>query len=79
MSCYYDLKPCPFCGGEATLCKENTCFGHGEYHDKHFVKCNSCGATGKSELVYYLTSTDCQELAVHHWNTRTRNDKEREK
>ena len=66
-----ELKPCPFCGGEARLDKENVCFGHGERHDKYFVECISCGARGKREVVYYLTPTECQELVVRSWNTRT--------
>lgn len=66
-----ELKSCPFCGGDATLCKRSVCFGHGEYHNEYFVKCDSCGVEGKKEVVYYLSSDDCQVLATKHWNTRT--------
>lgn len=74
-----ELKPCPFCGGEATLCKKKECFGHGEYHNNYFVKCDSCGAKGKKEIEYYLSSTDCQVLATKHWNTRTQKERGGEK
>ena len=34
MACSEELKPCPFCGGEATI------FPEGDYHE---VTCNDCG------------------------------------
>lgn len=40
-----ELKPCPFCGGEAELKKEHITVGDGsyrQYQDYHKVQCNTC-------------------------------------
>ena len=51
-----DLKPCPFCGGEAELIENN------RYTDIHSVMCKNC----YSESDRYNT----KENAVKAWNTR---------
>lgn len=55
----YELKPCPFCGGEAGL----TC------HDNHYVaQCmnDMCGVSAYTELRYPQSA----ESAAAEWNTR---------
>lgn len=49
-----DLKPCPFCGGEAQLTKAHA------YH----VVCGPCGIRGKGNR------KKSREFAVDWWNTR---------
>ena len=65
-----ELKPCPFCGGEAEINIRKQCYGHGEYHDEYFVKCKSCGARSGFEVVYYLSSKECEEAVTKKWNRR---------
>ena len=70
-----ELKPCPFCGGEATFEVERECFGHGEYHNKHFVKCKECGAKSPSQFEYLIDTDDCKVIVKNKWNRRvTSND-----
>lgn len=71
-----ELLPCPFCGGKAMLNNERECFGHGEYHTKHYVSCESCGARSSVEYEYYLSSEDCKVKVSEEWNTRARERKE---
>lgn len=52
-----ELKPCPFCGGEARLCHPK---GYGITLGS--VKCNSCGGSTES-----FTDDDS---AIEAWNTR---------
>lgn len=51
------LKPCPFCGGKAKICRNwNYVWDYG------FIKCDTCGATtGKFD--YYKS-------AIKAWNRR---------
>ena len=41
-----DLKPCPFCGGAATMWLTHDGSGHGESYDAVYVGCRNpdCGA-----------------------------------
>ena len=60
-----ELKPCPFCGGEANLFSEESIDGgYG-----HWVICQSCGAKA---LTYYdvLYKSKAKEYAVNTWNRR---------
>lgn len=63
-----ELKPCPFCGGEAEFKVECECFGHGEYHDRHFVKCKKCGAISPSEFERGLHPDCCKVIVKNKWN-----------
>ena len=65
------LKPCPFCGGEAEIKKDNTCMGHGDYGPCKWVKCKECGTSTKKYLCdgYYGCEMTDEELA-EKWNTR---------
>jgi len=56
-----ELKPCPFCGGEAVLRHASFCG-----YDSQWVECTNrkkCGS--KVEPV-----TDVPEVAIQAWNTR---------
>ena len=49
-----ELKPCPFCGGLAVVCKFD--------FELYAATCVSCGSRGK-----YASS---EPEAVEHWNRR---------
>ena len=50
-----DLKPCPFCGGEAELCG---------MVGTRYIRCTSCGCDGP-------IFQDTKKEAVESWNTRS--------
>lgn len=52
-----DLKPCPFCGGEADMVQPGT------YKYSCIVECQNCGCR--------LESSDEGEHSGRAWNTRT--------
>ena len=51
-----ELKPCPFCGGEASM--------YIAYDDGYYVCCDECGCG----LPVYNT----EEEAIEAWNRRTK-------
>lgn len=51
-----ELKPCPFCGGEASI--------YVAYDDGYYVCCDECGCG----LPVYNTEED----AIREWNRRTK-------
>ena len=63
-----ELKPCPFCGGEAALGERN--MGHGACGA--VVRCTNCGATSNA----YSARLDwcANEMAIRSWNRRTEDD-----
>ena len=58
------LKPCPFCGGKASLNDNSSC---------SYVHCEKCGATGESFNMSKKYSSD--EKAAEAWNRRSDNGK----
>jgi len=62
-----ELKPCPFCGGEAEEVHDvaNRLFNPTAYY---YIRCQSCGATGHPDLV--------PKHAEESWNLRTEPDNE---
>lgn len=52
-----ELKPCPFCGGEAI----KSAFSWGNIHDEYTIQCTVCGAR---------TTVLKSEEATERWNTR---------
>ena len=56
------LKPCPFCGGKASLNDNSSC---------SYVCCEKCGATGESFNMSKKYSSD--EKATEAWNRRSDN------
>lgn len=65
-----ELKPCPFCGGEARPQGTTECWGHGCYITSYYIVCGSCGAKGRSFSEYDLPQSQCKLGAITAWNTR---------
>ena len=57
-----DLKPCPFCGGKASLRHDHAGFG------ASYVQCEKCGLESIKFLKSFEYSSD--EKAVEFWNRR---------
>ena len=62
-----ELKPCPFCGGQAEYEEVHTDNGaveiyYKEYHG-YIIECNCCNA--------YIVSTIGKEDVIQRWNRRT--------
>jgi Lar family restriction alleviation protein len=55
-----EIKPCPFCGGEADLCRHT-------YEWSVKVLCLKCGAIGEEKR----GGKEADEAAIKAWNTRT--------
>ena len=64
-----ELKPCPFCGGEASLGEKN--MGRGVYGA--VVRCTNCGCESKA----YSARLDwcANEMATEAWNRRAEDGK----
>ena len=57
-----ELKPCPFCGGEATLL-------HGQTENQYsYVRCGKCFS--KTAEYYIATTHSCDDKAIEAWNRR---------
>ena len=64
-----ELKPCPFCGGEAILIKD---FKEGEalHHPSVVVKCDTCGCnTGHYIVGCYGMGATMRDV-INAWNRR---------
>ena len=61
-----DLKPCPFCGGEAALTQED-CYGY--YHDDWVAFCEAC------DLYLGFAKQYAKEQAIAAWNRREKDEK----
>lgn len=55
-----ELKPCPFCGGEAELLTEE------DRYYSHLVVCTKCGVRTMGEHI--------KAIAVAYWNRRMNNE-----
>ena len=65
-----ELKPCPFCGGEAELIKQYHLDGQTHYEVAK-VRCSMCKCqTDDYILDGYYGSTDTAQDAVDDWNKR---------
>ena len=65
------LKPCPFCGGEATLSLEVV--KGGQYGDDiltYYVRCQKCWARGSSVSAFKKIGMEERTKAIKKWNTR---------
>jgi len=72
---YYDLKPCPFCGGKAILERSHRAFIKAQTTRVAFVRCKECNArSGRFNLEDYgktSRSQEAEQAAVDAWNKRT--------
>lgn len=60
-----DLKPCPFCGGEAEFSLGKT----GDGDDWHYLECSECEAMGP-RVKYADHNIAVKEALAEAWNTR---------
>ena len=71
----YELKKCPFCGGEATIEKCHRAFIKGVSTRVAFVHCKKCNArTGRFKLEDYNCTSHSSvavQKAVESWNERS--------
>ena len=68
-----ELKPYPFCGGEADLKQHRTIDGQ-LCPEIAYVECNNCGcSTRKYWLNNYYGSTDTIADSIEAWNRRADN------
>lgn len=69
-----NLKPCPFCGGEAYLETNHRAFIKGETTKVAYVRCRKCNArTERFELEKFgctSHSAEADKLAMEAWNRR---------
>ncbi len=64
-----ELKPCPFCGGEAYFCKP--LHENGTAFDMMAVECKQCGAHPYGVLVYeFADLNEKYETIARFWNRR---------
>jgi Lar family restriction alleviation protein len=62
-----ELKPCPFCGGEARLKK------HQKLEQTWYVQCNKCGIRTKNSVqAPYESWKDAMKCPVNQWNVRVK-------
>lgn len=75
-----DLKPCPFCAGEASLWRNV-----GRYGLFGYVQCDVCGARTKPQKIEHMREFESEEsfwnqpgykAAGNAWNTRKKRKKE---
>lgn len=74
---HYELKPCPFCGGQAYLERNSRAFMYGKSTRVAYVRCVDCEArSGKYDVADYGHTSKSQEAeraAVDQWNMRCEN------
>ena len=64
-----ELKPCPFCGGEASMESGRYQLDDGMHAFAH-VECLSCGACGSGFTEAESTFEEVELLAADAWNRR---------
>ena len=70
-----DLKPCPFCGGEAKTVVGYDTVGGGEFKLSAYVQCTVCGIYQRIKFDAYQKQfsdyEDVFERAISLWNQRS--------
>ncbi len=64
-----ELKPCPFCGGEASWCGDDP----DDVHNCHYIVCISCYVNidfRNKECANAETIEGARAAALKAWNTR---------
>lgn len=64
-----ELKPCPFCGGEAEHILDNIYSNDPKRIHATWVQCTKCGSDGKHIVDRH--DNDHRSEAIKAWNTRT--------
>lgn len=71
-----ELKPCPFCGGEAVLYHQSSKYTN---FDGDYVYCMKCGCRTRFFECYGGTGKkheDTEKEATNAWNRRSDNEKD---
>lgn len=64
----FDLKPCPFCGGEASISETFTVYdGSHKTPSTYYGSCMLCGCNMKG----VGGGLETKEQAAEYWNNRT--------
>lgn len=68
-----DLKPCPFCGGDAYYSDDfsKPYFFHKDMIYRHVVTCMTCGATIERFTNGHKTMREAYDMMAGLWNRRT--------
>lgn len=68
-----ELKPCPFCGGEAYY--RTPQHESGTAFDIMMIECKKCGASPYAVSVYENASDSDKKTAIaEYWNRRAKNE-----
>lgn len=62
----YNLKPCPFCGGEANLIRRKLRTGHYPSGGTYYVHCKKCLITTQPRRKI--------EVVIELWNKRVKDE-----
>ena len=63
-----ELKPCPFCGGEAEIRTQDRPDGNTHYY-VYIVRCKECRARTEDFPIAYYVHHDVED-AIEAWNRR---------